>query len=101
MAQATAELLLDGHGELDSLIDPRPKLSILLAKHLVFPDQLFAGPTFGVLLNCAVDLFGLIIDGLTTTADSSCLDGNGTASAAETDDSMGDPTHKGYVAHGG
>src|SRR5208282_2674227 len=76
--------------------------SILLAEGLVFPDQLFAGRTSGVLvLNCVADLSGLIIDGLTTTADSTCLDGNGTANPAKTDSCIGDPKRNGYGAHGG
>ena len=78
------------------------ELGILAAEGLVFPDQLFAGRASGVLgLDRAVDLSGLIIDGLTTTADSTCLDGNGTANPAETGGCIGDPTRKEYGAHGG
>ena len=97
-----AELLLRGHGELDGPIRPLPKPRILLAKGLVLPDQLFAGRTSGTLVfNRVADLSGLIIDGLTTTADLTCLDGNGTASAADAGGCIRDPTHKGYVAQGG
>ena len=96
------ELLLLGQGELDGLVHPLPELGILAAEGLVFPDQLFAGRACGVLgLDRAVDLSGLIIDGLTTTADSTCLDGNGTANPAETGGCIGDPKRQGYEAHGG
>src|SRR5271157_3242561 len=41
------------------------------------------------------------IDGLTTAVDSTCLGGNGTASAADAGGCIRDPTYNGYVAHGG
>ena len=94
--------MLLGQGELDGPVHPLPELGILAAEGLVFPDQLFAGRACGVLgLDRAVDLSGLIIDGLTTTADSTCLDGNGTANPAETGGCIGDPKRQGYEAHGG
>ena len=46
------------------------------------------------------DLSGLIIDGLTTTADSTCLDGNGTANPAKTGGCIGDPKRKEHGAQG-
>src|SRR5208337_5577576 len=96
------EPLLLGCGDLDGPVYPLPQPGILLAKRLVFPGQLFAGRASGALgLNRAVDLSGLIINSLTATVDSACLDGNGTANAAETGGCIRDPKRNGYGTHGG
>src|SRR5208337_3402846 len=96
------EPLLLGCGDLDGPVYPLPQPGILLAKRLVFPGQLFAGRASGALgLNRAVDLSGLIINSLTATVDSACLDGNGTANAAETGGCIRDPKRDGYGTHGG
>src|SRR5271157_3130731 len=96
------EPLLLGCGDLDGPVHPLPQPGILLAKRLVFPGQLFAGRASGALgLNRTVDLSGLIINSLTATVDSACLDGNGTANAAETGGCIRDPKRNGYGTHGG
>ena len=64
------------------------------AEGLDFPDQLLARRASGVLgRDGVVDLTGLIVDGLTRTVGSTCLEGNGAANAAETGRRVGDPTH--------
>ena len=72
------ELLLLGLGKLDGSVHPVPKLGILTAEGLDFPDQLLARGASGVLSRDGVlDLTGLIVDGLTRTVGSPRLGSNG------------------------
>ena len=95
------ELLLLGQRELDGLEQPVPELGVLLAEGGVLLDQLLAGGSAAVLgLDGGQDLVGVVVDALAATAGLLGRRGDRAVGAHQASGGIGDPTDKGYGAHG-
>jgi hypothetical protein len=97
-----SELWPSALGEVDGLLQPRPELRILVAEGLELVEELPPRGSAGMLgFDGGVDLLGMVVGGLTTTAGSLGLGGDGAVGSAQAGGRIGDPRRQGYLEHGG